>query len=135
MKSLFSSSWKSSIQPRRQRKYLANAPLHARQKLVSVHLSKDLRKQYGRRSLPVRKGDEVKVLRGSHSGLKAKVSDVNVAKIRIYLEGQLRNKAAGKKAAIPFHPSNLLLTDAKLGDKKREAIISRSKSGKIGVKK
>ena len=134
MESKFSPTWKSSTQPRRQRKYLANAPLHIRQKLVSAHLSKDLRKQYGKRSLPLRKGDEVKVVRGSQFGLKAKVSQVNLNYLRVYLEGQLREKTGGKKSPIPFHPSNLLITEAKLTDKKREALVARAKSAK-GVKK
>ena len=54
MKKKFSASWKTSTQPRKQRKYRHNAPMHLRQKLVSVHLSKDLRKNYGKRSIPVR---------------------------------------------------------------------------------
>ena len=78
----------------------------------------------------MRKGDEVKVLRGSSAGLKAKVSEVDLNRVRIYLEGQLRSKVAGKKAPIPFQPSNLMITDAKLADKEREAIVKRS-----GVKK
>lgn len=122
------------MQPRKQRKFLANAPLHTAQKLVSVHLSKDLRKQYQKRSLPLRKGDEVKVMRGSNAGLKAKVSKIDLSRIRIYLEGQLRNKAGGKKVPIPFQPSNLLITEAKLADKEREAIVARSRASK-GVKK
>jgi len=134
MESKFNPTWKSSTQPRKQRKYLANAPLHIRQKLVSAHLSKDLRKQYGKRSLPLRKGDEVKVVRGSQSGLKAKVSQVDLNYLRVYLEGQLREKVGGKKSPIPFRPSNLLITEAKLTDKKREALVARAKSAK-GAKK
>ncbi len=130
MKSEFSTSWKTSIQVRKQRKFLANAPLHLRQKLLSVHLSKDLRKQLGKRALPLRKGDEVKVIRGSKKGLKGKVAEVDLRNIVIYLEGQLREKVSGRKVPIPFKPANLLLTDAKLTDKKREAIIQRAKSGK-----
>ena len=50
MKRKFSKSWKSSKQPRKQRKYSANAPLHLKRKLLSVNLSKELRKKYGKRS-------------------------------------------------------------------------------------
>ena len=49
MKKDFSKSWKSSRQPRKQRKYVFNAPLHIRHKLVSANLSKELRKKYGKR--------------------------------------------------------------------------------------
>src|SRR3989344_4214193 len=95
MKSKFNPNWKSSIQVRKQRKFLANAPLHVRQKLMSVHLSKDLRKQLGKRALSVRKGDEVKVVRGSKKGLKGKVADVDLNGLVVYLEGQLRTKVSG----------------------------------------
>ncbi len=130
MKSEFSPTWKSSIQVRKQRKYLANAPLHLKEKLLSTHLSKDLRKQFGKRALPVRKGDEVKVIRGAKKGLKGKVADVSLSKTAVYLEGQIRDKVSGRKVAIPFKPANLLLTDVKLTDKKRVAIIERAKAAK-----
>ena len=48
MKQKFSTKWNSSRQPRKQRKYLANAPLHLKRVLLSANLSKDLRKRYGR---------------------------------------------------------------------------------------
>ncbi|HSQ01903.1 MAG TPA: 50S ribosomal protein L24, partial [Methanobacterium sp.] len=53
-----------STQPRKQRKFIYKAPLHIRHKLMSVTLSEELREQYGRRSLPVKTGDTVKVMRG-----------------------------------------------------------------------
>src|SRR3989338_176397 len=46
MKNKFSTKWKESKQPRKQRKYRANAPLHLRKKFVNVNLSKELRKKY-----------------------------------------------------------------------------------------
>ena len=45
-----------SKQPRKQRKLIYKAPLHIRHKLMSVKLSEELREQYKRRSLPVKKG-------------------------------------------------------------------------------
>ena len=44
MKSVFSKTWVRSKQPRKQRKYVANAPLHIKGKMVRAHLSKDLQK-------------------------------------------------------------------------------------------
>ena len=55
MKSQFSKSWKSSKQPRKQRKYIAKAPLHIKRKLMGVNLSKELRKKHGKRNIVVRK--------------------------------------------------------------------------------
>ena len=42
MKKIFSKHWKSSKQPRKQRKYRAKAPLHIKRKLLNVNLSKEL---------------------------------------------------------------------------------------------
>ena len=62
MKQKFSTKWKSSKQPRKQRKYLANAPLHLKKKFISVNLSKELRKKHGKRNVSLRKGDIVKIM-------------------------------------------------------------------------
>ena len=62
MKSKFNKNWNSSVQPRKQRKFLFNAPNHIKRKLLSAHLSKDLRKKYNTRAIEVIKNDEVKTL-------------------------------------------------------------------------
>lgn len=49
---------------RKQRKAHFDAPSHLRRKLMSSHLSKDLKKKYNVRAMPVRKDDEVLVVRG-----------------------------------------------------------------------
>ncbi len=43
-------------------------------KLMSAALSKDLRKKHGVRSMPVRKDDEVSIVKGSFKGNKGKVT-------------------------------------------------------------
>ncbi|MDE1834655.1 MAG: 60S ribosomal protein L26, partial [Candidatus Micrarchaeota archaeon] len=45
-----------SSQPRKQRLFRANAPMHIRQNFVNVHISKDLAKKLGikRRSIEIR---------------------------------------------------------------------------------
>jgi len=65
---IWSNLWKKSKDRRKQRKYQYNAPQHIRQKFVAVHLSKELRKKYSIRALPVRSGDKVTVLRGQFKG-------------------------------------------------------------------
>lgn len=61
---------------RRQRRAHFGAPSNIRYKLMSAHLSKDLRKKYGVRALPVRKDDEVTIVRGTHKGTKGKITSV-----------------------------------------------------------
>ena len=86
MKQKFSTAWKSSSQPRKQRKYKANAPLHLKRKLLSANLSKDLRVKQGTRNVPVRKGDKVKIMRGKYKGQESKVIQVWTKKLKVYLE-------------------------------------------------
>jgi large subunit ribosomal protein L24 len=114
-----------SKKPSKQRKALYQAPLHKRQKLVSAHLSKELRKQWKRRSLSLRKGDEVKVMRGQFRGQTGKISKVNLRKIRIWVEGIKRKKTTGEETTVSFHPSNLMIINAPIEDPKRRKIIER----------
>nr|AJS12525.1 50S ribosomal protein L24P [uncultured archaeon] len=107
MKQEFSTSWVSSVQPRKQRKYGYNAPLHIKHRFLSSNLSKELRKKYGKRNLPLRKGDEVLVMRGTFKKKKAKVSKVDLKNTRIALDGIQRTKKEGTKVNVYFHPSVL----------------------------
>ena len=125
MKTKFSSSWIKSKQPRKQRKYRHNAPLHIKQKFVSVHLSKELRKKYSKRSMNLRKGDGVKVARGKFKDKTGKVDEVSVKKTSVYINGIEIVKKDGTKARYPINPSNLIITDISMDDKMRGKIIER----------
>ncbi len=116
----FSTHWKSSVQPRKQRKYRHNAPLHVRQKLVHVHLSSELRKKHGTRAAQARKGDKVKVLRGKFRRQEGKVERVNLKRERVFIGGLEYTKKDGAKVPAGFHPSNLLITVLDMSDKRRK---------------
>ena len=61
---------------------------------MSAPLSKDLRTKYGVRSMPVRKDDEVQVVRGHYKGQQVgKVVNCYRSKYRIYIERIQREKA------------------------------------------
>jgi large subunit ribosomal protein L24 len=135
MKAKFSNSWNSSKQPRKQRKYVYNAPLHIKGKFVSSHVSPELRKKYVIRSFRLRTGDKVKVMRGQYKGKEEKVIEVNLKKQTIYLEKITITRVDGNTARIPFKPSNLMIVEFNMSDKKRKTKIE-SKTKKIqGVKK
>ena len=119
-----------SKQPRKQRKALFKAPLHKRQKLVSVHLSPELRAEFGIRSLPVRKDDTVRILRGMMRDIEGKVTEVNLKKIKVFVDGTTREKADGSTVNLPIHPSNLMIIKLNLSDKRRKAILERKAIGK-----
>lgn len=126
----WSNKWVSSRQPRKQRKYRYNAPLHVRQKFVSAHLSEVLRGRFGKRSLPLRKGDEVKVMRGSDKGFKGKIERIDLKEGKVYIEGLNVKKVDGSEVLKPKDPSNLLITESKMEDKRRQMIVERSREKK-----
>jgi len=119
MKKEFSTAWKKSKQPRKQRKYLAKAPLHLRKKFVSVNLSKELRKKFGKRNVSVRKGDRVKIIRGKFKGKSGKITGVYLKNSRVTIEGIQIKKQDGSKVNVKLQPSNLQIIELNLEDKKR----------------
>ena len=123
MKSKFSKTWNSSKQPRKQRKFIANAPLHIKGKFLSAHLSPELRKKYLFRSIRLRTGDKVRVMRGSNKGKEVKVVDIDVKLGKVYLDKIEVTRTDGNVAKIPFNPSNLMIIDLNLNDKKRKLKI------------
>lgn len=116
-----------SRQPRKQRKAVYTAALHTRRKFVSAHLAKELRTKLGtkRRSIAVRKGDRVKVLRGGFKGRSGKVTDVDLKKSWIFVEGCVRRKSGGRETMAPIRPSNVMIVEADFGDKCRKAVLER----------
>jgi len=119
MKQEFSKAWKASKQPRKQRKYRANAPLHIKKKLLSVNLSKDLRKKHGRRNIRVKKGDTVKIMRGKFKKKQGKISKVMIKEAKMIVEGIQITKKDSSKVNVKLQPSNLQIIELDLEDKKR----------------
>ncbi len=115
----------ASKKPGKQRKARFRAPLHQRNRLMSAMLSRDLREEHGRRSLPVRLGDTVKVMRGKYAGSEGKVLAVDRKKYTIAVEGVVSVKADGTEVARPIHPSNVMITKLNLEDKERREMLER----------
>ncbi|KAJ2852709.1 60S ribosomal protein L26A [Coemansia brasiliensis] len=113
-----------SSSTRKSRKAHFTAPSHIRRKLMSAALSKDLRKKHEVRSIPVRTGDEVVVVRGQHKGREGKVISVYRKKWVIHIERLVREKVNGATVPIPVHPSNVAITALKM-TKDREEILGR----------
>ncbi len=111
----------ASSKPNRQRKWHYNRPLHASHKEFSVHLSRELRKELGKRSIECRKGDTVKVMRGGEKvlGKHGKVTAIVRAKRMVLVENIVRKKVDGTEKQIPLRPSNLLLVAIETKDERR----------------
>jgi len=105
--------------PRKQRRRMYSAPLHKRQKMVGVHLSKDMRTQLKRKTLPARKGDEVKVARGKFKGKTGKIIEVMLKDGRVLIDNIKRKKSNGEEVKVPIHPSNLIMLNPDMNDSKR----------------
>ena len=127
MKKKFSTSWNASKQPRKQRKYRYNAPLHIKQKFMKSHLSKELREKYGKRAVILRKGDSVKIMRGHFKNKTGKVGFVSVKKGFIHVDGVEIIKKDGSKLNCKIKSSNVLINDLNLDDKKRIKSVERKK--------
>jgi len=91
--------------------------------MVTAPLSEQLRDRYKRRSLPIRKGDTVKILRGDFAGLEGKVIDINRVECRIFIEGVTRERVSGQQVKIGVHPSKVVVMNLDLGDRWRSDVV------------
>ena len=115
----WSPTFSGSRKPSKQRKYIKNAPLHVRSTLLGSHLSEELMKSLKKRSLRVRKGDKVKVMRGQHKGKSGTVESVETKRQKIFITGVDFTKKDGSKSLYPLHPSKILITALEGNDKRR----------------
>merc|ERR1719460_3531014 len=99
------------------------------QKLMSAPLSKELRAQYGVRSLPVRKDDEIMVTRGKLKDKMGAVKTVYRKKWSLYFQNGTLQKMNAVTVDLPVHPSNVVITKIKM-DKDRLALLERKKARK-----
>jgi large subunit ribosomal protein L24 len=111
--------------PGKQRKRLFNAPAHLRHKIMSAPLSAELVKSRGAKTLPVRKGDTVRIMRGDHAGFEGKIQRVDLSEYRVYVEGLTREKVDGTAIFVSVHPSKVMIKTLGLDDKWRKDILKR----------
>lgn len=112
-----------SKQPRKMRKAFYTAPLHAKQKFLNAHLSRELRKQTRKRAVRVMKGDAVRIMKGRFKKASGKVVRVDVRRTAIFVEGIIARRARGEKEVfVPVRPSNVIITAlAERKQKKKKA--------------
>ena len=119
MKKDFSTKWKASSQPRKQRKFRANAPLHLRKKYLSVNLSKELKKKVRKRNIVVKKGDVVKIMRGKFKGKQGKITQALYKISKVIIENIQVKKIDGSKVNVKMIPSNLQIIEMVSREKKK----------------
>merc|ERR1719316_2440773 len=108
---------------RKSRKAHFTATSVDRRKLMSAPLSAELRAKHNVRSVPIRKDDEVQVVRGTYKNREGKVTTVYRKKWVIHVERITRETVNGGLDA-----SKVVITKLKM-DKDRKKLLER-KQGK-----
>ncbi|KAI3981944.1 hypothetical protein MKX01_018850 [Papaver californicum] len=119
---------------RKNRKAHFTAPSSVRRVLMSSPLSSELRSKYNVRSVPVRKDDEVQVVRGTFKGREGKVIQVYRKKWVIHVERITREKVNGSTVNVGVNPSKCVITKLRL-DKDRKSLLDRKAKGRATADK
>ncbi len=97
---------------------------------MSAGLSKELRTQHKVKSMPIRRDDEVLIVRGAHKGHSGKVTECYRRKFVIHVEKINKEKMNGASVPIPIDASKVVITKLHL-DKDRKALLERKVKHKI----
>ena len=119
---------------RKNRKAHFTAPSSVRRVLMSAPLSSELRAKHNVRSMPVRKDDEVHVVRGTYKGREGKVVQVYRKKWVIHIERITREKVNGSTVNVGVNPSKVMITKLRI-DKDRKSLIDRKAKGRAAADK
>ena len=84
-------------------------PAHRRHKLLAARLNKDLKAKLKIKSLSVRKGDRVKIVRGDFKKLEGEVLSVDGKTQSITVQGATITKSDGSQVNRPIRPANVML--------------------------
>ncbi|KAI3630175.1 hypothetical protein MIR68_001750 [Amoeboaphelidium protococcarum] len=115
---------------RKSRKAHFTAPSSERRIIMSAPLSKELREKYHVRSLPVRKDDEVMIVRGNYKGREGKIVSCYRKKYVIHIERVTRDKVNGQSVPVGINTSNVVITKLKI-DKDRKNLLDRKDRSKM----
>ncbi|HSB50738.1 MAG TPA: 50S ribosomal protein L24 [Nitrosopumilaceae archaeon] len=116
------------MKPTKVRNYQIYRATYARRsKQLGSHLSEDLRKKYGKRSIRITVGDTVKVVRGEYRGVDGKVSQISSQANSVAIEGIKKEKARGEKFDVFIPASNVLITGLNLDDHWRKSKLEGKK--------
>lgn len=116
-----------SKQPRKQRKALYNTENHQRSKLLTTRVADFLRDEYGIKKLPLRIGDQVRVVRGEFRDFEGEVIEF-ANNQRVKVKECVFDKTDGTQFHPSIHISNLIITkfkDERKMDQWRASIIER----------
>jgi large subunit ribosomal protein L26e len=98
----------------------------ARRKLMSAPLSKELQSKHGIRSLPIRKDDEVTVVRGTFKNREGKVMACYRRKFVIHVERITREKANGGVVQVGIDASKVVITKIKMDADRKKKVDAKA---------
>jgi large subunit ribosomal protein L24 len=110
--------------PRRQRKAVYEATTFERRILMTVPLSRELRRRFHRRSVPLRKGDTVMVMSGSFVGREERVAKIDRRGYGVTLDNVTLKTGEAKLKPLAIKTSHLMLTKLNLADAWRRRTLS-----------
>ena len=100
-------------------------------KQICAPLSKQLRKNYGRRRIRIVTDDTVKVIRGEYKGITGKVTKISSDSNSVAIEGNKKEKLKGEKIDVYIHSTNVIITSLNTDDKWRLKILEKKPKSKI----
>jgi large subunit ribosomal protein L26e len=122
----------SSRRKNRKAHFQAHSSLRA--KIMSAPLSKELREKYNVRSLPIRKGDDILVVRGSYKNREGQVNQVYRKKYVINVDRVTKDKVNGNSVPVGLKTSNVVITKLHM-DNDRKKLLERKNRSKDGAEK
>ena len=123
-----------TTKPSKQRKMLFQLPDHRRVKVFSARLTPELQTSHGVKTVPVRSGDTVRIVRGEHRGFEGKITRVDRMNYRVFVEGLTREKVDGTTIFVSIHPSKVVVTRLNLDDKWRKKVLEEKRKAAKKVK-
>jgi len=120
----------ASASRRKQRKAHFGADSRCKRKRMSASLSEELRKKYNVRSIPIRKDDEVQVVRGTFKNRDGKVTQVYRKKYVIHIERITREKNNGATVNLGVDPSKVIITKLHLDPDRKKLLERKNRANK-----
>ena len=116
-----------SKQPRKQRKALYNRSNYQKSKLFTTRVADFLRDEYGIKKLPIRTGDQVRVIKGEFRDFEGEIIEI-VPNQRVKVKECVFEKTDGTQFHPAIHISNVIITkfkDERKMDPWRASMIER----------
>ena len=116
-----------SNQPRKQRKALYNRSNYQKSKLFTTRVADFLRDEYGIKKLPIRTGDQVRVIKGEFRDFEGEIIEI-VPNQRVKVKECVFEKTDGTQFHPAIHISNVIITkfkDERKMDPWRASMIER----------